>query len=347
MTHLSGMEYKMKDKLCSMEQFLDKSQAGVTLFKLIKKILPVFILKGDYFKWKKKWRSALFFFWRLSHSWVKEIENLNSIRAMIIEEPLYLKYLVKYLKKKGIKIIAAPQNIETLFENYCKEKYRFHLLKKELFWLRQCDLVITNSREEAYFFKNNNIKVMFHKYYPPGFIENRLLQIRKSRNNLKKEIFVLLGNAGNKATEAGMHELMEIWKNNLKKVKLYVVGYYTEGLKPYANNSNVIFLGPLPDDDFDKLLIKSKAVICYQKKGPGALTRIAEMLVAGVPVIANSHALRSYYNMEGVFGFDNTEEFVNIVKTIDKEDKEINTRYDKPKNLRKKIRKIIVFPSKI
>jgi len=40
-------------------------------------------------------------------------------------------------------------------------------------------------------------------------------------------------------------------------------------------------------------------MICYQESGAGALTKIREMLLAGVPVLANAHACRSYDEYRG------------------------------------------------
>ena len=230
------------------------------------------------------------------------------------------------------------QNLETLFKNYCKDKHRIRLLKKELHWMKRCDLVVTNSREEAFFLKNNDIKVIFYRYYPPDFIEERLLRIRESRRQSPKENFLLMGNAGNVATKAGMIALINIWKRHISGEQLCVVGYNTECLEEYTDNERVILKGPLSDSQFDDALVKAKAVICYQVSGPGALTRIAEMLVANVPVMGNSHALRSYYNINGVIEFDSIEEFINGIEYIKSAGEKLDIHYPKPGPLAPKVR---------
>ena len=85
-------------------------------------------------------------------------------------------------------------------------------------------------------------------------------------------------------------------------------------------------------------LVKAKAVICYQVSGPGALTRIAEMLVANVPVMGNSHALRSYYNINGVIEFDSIEEFINGIEYIKSAGEKLDIHYPKPGPLAPKVK---------
>jgi hypothetical protein len=49
-------------------------------------------------------------------------------------------------------------------------------------------------------------------------------------------------------------------------------------------------------------------MVCYQQYGSGALTKIKEMLIAGVPVIANVHSARSYHGYNGVIEFTGFED---------------------------------------
>jgi hypothetical protein len=59
-----------------------------------------------------------------------------------------------------------------------------------------------------------------------------------------------------------------------------------------------------------------KAAIVYQECGSGALTKICEFLLAGVPVLANQHAARSYYNCSGVIEFASVAELPLLIKHI-------------------------------
>jgi hypothetical protein len=297
--------------------------------KTLRKIQSLALLKFDFFKWENQWRKPQLWFWRLACYWKNKF-HFTGEDIVFIEDPYYFRHFTAYLKKRGVKVAAMSQNIETLFKNYCKDRHRLSLLKKELHWLKKCDLVVTNSREEAFFLKNNGINVMFYRYYPPPFMEERLLRIRESRRGSAKKNFILMGNAANAATKAGMTALIDIWKKHINGEQLWVVGYHTEALEKYADGERVIFKGPLPDSRFDDALVSAKAVICYQVSGPGALTRIAEMLVANVPVMGNSHALRSYYDIPGVIEFDGIDEFIEGIEYIKSTGPGLDIRYSRP-----------------
>ena len=132
----------------------------------------------------------------------------------------------------------------------------------------------------------------------------------------QKEGYLVLGTAGNKATLAGMTALIDYWgnpKNKLKDEKLLVAGFWTMKYLKVTPVENIVILGEIPDAKLDDLLSTVKALVCYQKFGSGALTKIREILLAGVPVLANSHAARSYHEYNGA----GVVEFVNL-KDLDK-----------------------------
>ena len=66
--------------------------------------------------------------------------------------------------------------------------------------------------------------------------------------------------------------------------------------------------GEVADAELDEILAETKGCIVYQDNGSGALTKIPELLTAGVPVIINSHAARSHHNLPGIFEFDSFEQ---------------------------------------
>jgi hypothetical protein len=315
--------------------------ASLRLLKnVIKKCLAFFLFYPDYFKWEREWRSKLFWFWCLSQRWIKESSRLKEKDVVLIEDPYFLQHFINHLKKRGIRIIAIPQNIESLFVDHCQGKNQLDLLGKEIYWLRQCELVVTISREETFFLVNKDINVLFHPYYPPKVLEERFLNIRKKRYQTKKENFLLLGNAGNQATKKGMIELISIWKIHIIPSPLLVIGYNTEGLRKYTDDKIVVYKGPVKDNELDDLLTTVKGVLCYQKNGPGALTRVAEMLIANIPVIANVHGSRSYSNMSGIFEFHGVEDLVEIIKDLNKDGSDLETNYRKPEKLGKVVKEL-------
>jgi hypothetical protein len=60
---------------------------------------------------------------------------------------------------------------------------------------------------------------------------------------------------------------------------------------------------------------KAIAVLIYQEAGVGALTRIPEMLIAGILVIANSNTCRSAYNYDGIYCYDDDYELIKLMES--------------------------------
>jgi hypothetical protein len=63
------------------------------------------------------------------------------------------------------------------------------------------------------------------------------------------------------------------------------------------------------------LMASSEKAVVFQTRGSGALTRIPELLLAGLPVICNPHAARSAQHYDGVEIFDTDEELVALLNT--------------------------------
>jgi len=80
-----------------------------------------------------------------------------------------------------------------------------------------------------------------------------------------------------------------------------------------------------------------KALLCYQNSGSGALTRICEMLIAGVPVIANSHAARSFYNKKGLIEFSVLEDIDSVLIDLK------NQNYEMPEIIKKSANSLIAY----
>jgi hypothetical protein len=183
--------------------------------------------------------------------------------------------------------------------------YQEELFAYELGLLAQCRAAVTISSEEAFLLRNLGMTVEFLPYYPPSTIEEQLLAIRQRRTLTDKMDFILLGSACNPPTREGMTRFLAAWRTmgGLPGERLYVVGYGTDMLRDASGISGIEFRGAITDQELAELLGRVRGGIVYQEEGAGALTRIGEFLLAGVPVLANSHALRSYHNLAGVVEF--------------------------------------------
>jgi glycosyltransferase involved in cell wall biosynthesis len=259
--------------------------------------------------WAPERRNNIYYLGRISRQWTKTIRELPRLDLAVVDDPIYFPYLVKKLKKIGIPVIACCHNIETLSAGQVALTRVKKLLHRELEILRLCDLAVTISREETWLLRSFNINAFFFPYFPPHQVYQRLLSIRRARSQGpgEKENIIFLGSVGNLATRQGLLKVIEYWRGenvSSRFGRLWAAGYRTDTfLKHLRSDPHIEFLGALSDGELDKRLARVKACLCYQEGGGGALTRIGEMLTAGVPVLANSDAARSYYHMKGLIEF--------------------------------------------
>lgn len=264
---------------------------------------------GEYRLWSEDRRESLYRLRSISREWARNMPGLSRCDLTVVEDPVYFKPLMIKLKRLGIPVIASCQNIESLSYGGVPLPDRERIFAEEIDILSMCDLTVTISTEDAWLLNNFNIDAFFFPYYPPEPVRQRLAAVRRNREEKKskKENIILIGNAGNIATRKSIIKACDYWQeNDLSRLtgKLLVAGYKTDiYLKDIRSYKGIEFLGPLSNDELDEKLSTVTACLCFQEEGGGALTRIGEMLLAGVPVLANSNAARTYFNMKGVIEF--------------------------------------------
>ncbi len=241
-------------------------------------------------------------------------------KILLWEENREQYYMIPYAAKDAdFQIIAAPHNLESLFlENidHFTHKSLPDSLKNEIKHLSLADVVFCISREEQWLLKLFGIDADFLPYYPPQSVLSNLLKVRQLRQPTQENKFLILGTAGNRITKMGIIELIKLLKiiQNKIEFKVDIAGYGTEILKKHCDDINLITLhGTVEPEKLNQLLISTKAVLIYQRSGVGALTRIPEMLIAGIPVIANSNACRSAFGYHGVYCYDNLDELAELM----------------------------------
>lgn len=237
--------------------------------------------------------------------WAREMdwEEGEVPELALMDDPIYFLPLVHALRKRGVPIIACCHNLESLCPPQVNRSHQRSLLQSEVEALSACDLVVTISREEAVLLENLGVRVLFLPYYPPRAIEARLASIRENRlrsERLKGVLF--LGNMGNLATRDSAVDFLtrSECSRAVEDLMFIVGGFGTEQLRNEPVSGKVDIEGTLTDARLDAILSEVRASVIYQKFGSGALTKVVEMLFAGVPVLGNSHALRTHYNLEGV-----------------------------------------------
>ncbi len=294
------------------------------------------VSKKDYFKlqiekkcspyrncWANNYMDAIFKMKATAREWKNFIKQNKDIKLAVVDDPLYFYPLVAFLYKQKIPIVGLSQNIESLSLSQLNPGNQLKLFNKEIKLFKKCALVITISREETFLLNNFNIPTYYLPYYPVKSIEERMLTVRERRKLTEKKDFLIIGTVGNRVTLDGMTTFIDLWKSGRNKIKnqeLLVAGYgTTKFLKAKtAGIKNIGFLGELSNQQLDDVLSSVKAMICFQEFGSGALTKIKEMLIAGVPVLANSHAARSYHEFKSVVEFSNFADLERAVLILEK-----------------------------
>lgn len=281
---------------------------------------------GRYRKYSAEFANWLFFSRRLARRWVRALESRDNVRLVIVDDPIFFAPLVRALHERKIPIIAHCHNIETLSRPQVKEDHQRQLLLEELELLGLCRAAITISREETFLLRNLGLNPSYIPYFPPVAIERRLRAIRQIRTKTTTRDFLLLGSAGNAPTRKGMQQIIAMWENVSSCMagdRLIVAGFGTDVLRTESGSAGLEFVGAVSDAELDDILARVRATIVFQEDGAGALTRIAELLLAGVPVVANSHAARSYYNLPGIIEFTDVIELRSLLSNHLPEPKEI------------------------
>jgi glycosyltransferase involved in cell wall biosynthesis len=223
-------------------------------------------------------------------------------------------YVAPYVAKEtGFKVVALPHNLEALVP---KQDGFFEDCETEIRALAKADVIFCIAREEEWLLRLNGVNAYYLPYYPPRSIVEKLLNIRQSRLNLSRSRFLILGTANNPPTRLGMIEQLE-WLHDLTQefgFQVDVVGYGTEQLKDYCTNENVTIHGAVSSEELDQFLLQAKALLVHQKPSTGALTRIPEAIIAGIPVIANSIACRSAFDYSGVYCYYDRDELVSFMR---------------------------------
>lgn len=231
-------------------------------------------------------------------------ENTNDVAA------LYL------MKAAGAKIIGYPHNLESLVPTQIdpvSHKQAPYWLYEEIERLKLCDEVYAISKEETWLLQLFGVNATYFPYYPPLVVAQELLVTKSKREAYQKNTkceksFLILGSATNPPTRMGMQKLIDYFgsKDNWTYT-IHVAGYQSETLK-YVLNPKIEYHGTMDACDLDELQILVDGIIINQPTTSGALTRIVENRLAGIPIYANFGAARDFYNLPDVHVYENFEE---------------------------------------
>ena len=214
------------------------------------------------------------------------------------------------MRATGNRVIGLPHNVESLVVNGSAGA-----LASEVDNLKLCDAVFAISKEETWLLRLLGVRADYFPYYPVKENASFLLSVRKKREGKHtghNKRFLLLGSATNYPTRIGMQSLLDYFGKVSLSFQLYVAGYGTESLL-IPNTANIIFQGAISNDILFSDLCEIDAILVYQPPTSGALTRIIEMLVAGIPVFVNFDGARNYFNMDGVIVYYSFEHLYTML----------------------------------
>jgi hypothetical protein len=186
---------------------------------------------------------------------------------------------------------------------------------RELAAIREADLVCCISREEQWLLALHGVESHFLPYYPAADVVEQLTDIRVARRTSRKDVILMLGTATNIPTFKGMEELVRFWTQDESAASagpLVVAGYGTERLGALAGPA-VSIVGAASEEQLRALMVRARLCLIHQVPTTGCLTRIPELLIAGIPVLANWIGARTYHNTHGVLSYERMAEIPSLL----------------------------------
>lgn len=278
-------------------------------------------LRNELSKWSEEHRDVVIRYWLLSTAWKDHFPGLARQRIAFLDDPVYFLPLFESLYRLKVPVVALSQNLESLVIQQITQDRSLTLFRQELEIFRRCELVITISREEDVLLNNLGVRTCYHPYFPVAEIRERMERVRQARSGAAKSGILMVANSKNLPTREGFRQAASFWQRHAlaRSAGPLLLGGFQSEQYFHANDwdGNIQFLGSLDDATLDNWLSRVRAYLCYQPSGAGALTRICEMQLAGVPVLANSHAARSYYGQPGLIEFGTLEELPAALHALD------------------------------
>ena len=224
--------------------------------------------------------------------------------------------------RHGHRVVAVPQNLDSLTPGMASEwsgRPSPAWLDEELDELRHADATFVLSGNDRWLLALHGVEATVLPYHPPADVEEQLLELRRLRTGGETSPgdVLLLGTVGSEPTARGFLDLVRLLESqaDLRNAAsgIVVAGYGTERFRPAFERVGARVLGTVSDADLRTLQLSARALLVHYVPAPGALTRIPEALIAGMPIIANRHAARGYEAMPGLHVYDGPSELGQLL----------------------------------
>lgn len=259
-------------------------------------------------------------------AWAWNVDSLeaffeNEERLFVYEGSAEFHYpVVEEALRRGKRVIAVMHNLESLVPGRRSSVTRHYApadFPNEVALLRQCEMVFMISREETWLLRLWGVNAYYLPYYPAKECREWLLDIRKQRAILpktKKPTYLVIGSAINQPTAIGMQQLVDYVVSHNMDIVLRIGGYGTDQHICLPKDcGNVVLLGELEQDQLTQEMIECDAILINQPPTTGALTRIVEAEIAGIPVVANTDSMRNYFNILGIYEYRRLDELADVL----------------------------------
>jgi len=243
---------------------------------------------------------------------------------VLLWETTYDSLLPALAGAAGYRVVALPHNLEsfvtaTAFANPGRQT--FLALADEVARLAAADAIFTISKEERWLLETQRLGPHYLPFFPDPVLADDCRQVRTRRESRARPDgsvagpLLLLGSAFNPATARGMRRQMEwLLEAGAPGGGITVAGNQTETVFADMAGRGVRLLGSVSTEVLQGLLGDCGALLVDTEGGAGAVTRIPEALLAGVPVIANTNAGRDQFGTSGVHVYDGPTEFQALVR---------------------------------
>jgi hypothetical protein len=228
-------------------------------------------------------------------------------------------------KKYNKQVIAIPHNLESLVplqESTISLRSSPHWFNEEIRYLSACHKVFCISREETLFLKLFGLDAYYLPYFPTREIEAYFINIkdkRKARHDYNKKVekILMVGSANNQPTRLGMIDRIKFFAaRSSNHYKISIAGFYTQTLAEDTTiPQNIDIKGTLNAEELEKELIDTDAVLIHQAASTGALTRISELLLSGIPIFLNLPSARNYYDLPGLYVYEDDDQLIELLQS--------------------------------
>jgi hypothetical protein len=213
---------------------------------------------------------------------------------------------VAALKARGLTVAVALPAINSLWlgrPNPVTGPYP-NAFRAELHALQMADQVFSISREEQLLLNNLGVGARYLPYFPDEVRAAALLAERAGRAPQPREYLICATRGNTDTVDSFREQVAWIEAAAPADAIFHVTGHQTEPLREVWSGPRFAFHGTCPDDLFAEIKGRCAAVCIHQRAGLGALTRVPDMLLAGLAVVANGAAARSFIGTPGVHVYD-------------------------------------------